>query len=127
MLEAMAVAAPFDRVSDEFSERPIDLVHLARMTLGDRSLEREVLELFVRQSALLLDRMDAAAPAAIGPLAHTLKGSARGLGAWRVAAAADAVELVPVSRPEELRAALTQLAATVQEARSIINDLLRTN
>src|ERR1700747_540717 len=25
-------------------ERPIDLVHLARMTLGDRGLEREVLE-----------------------------------------------------------------------------------
>src|SRR5712691_13255565 len=31
----------------------IDLAHLARMTLGDRSLEREVLELFGRQAEIL--------------------------------------------------------------------------
>jgi hypothetical protein len=34
---------------------------------------------------------------------------------------------VPANRPEELRAALACLAATVQEARSIISDLLRAN
>ena len=28
------------------SSRPVDLVHLSRYTLGDRALEREVLELF---------------------------------------------------------------------------------
>ena len=38
-------------------ERPIDLVHLARMTLGDRGLEREVLELFDRQAGMLIVRM----------------------------------------------------------------------
>ncbi len=71
-------------------DRPIDLVHLARMTLGDRSLEREVLQLFDRQSALLIARMRSAAPPGIATLAHTLKGSARGIGAWRVARAAEA-------------------------------------
>ena len=70
-------------------DRPIDLVHLARMTLGERSLEREVLQLFDRQSTLLVARMRSAPPAAIAALAHTLKGSARGIGAWRVARAAD--------------------------------------
>ena len=42
-------------------DRPIDLVHLARTTLGDRSLEREVLQLFDRQSTLLIARMRYAA------------------------------------------------------------------
>src|SRR5215831_15054489 len=74
-------------------DRPIDLVHLARTTLGDRSLEREVLQLFDRQSTLLIARMRAAAPGGIAMLAHTLKGSARGIGAWRVARAAEALEL----------------------------------
>ena len=45
-------------------DRPIDLVHLARTTLGDRALEREVLQLFDRQSDILIARMRTAAPAA---------------------------------------------------------------
>ena len=56
-------AATLDRptaASAASGERPIDLVHLARMTLGERSLEREVLELFDRQATLLLERMQAA-------------------------------------------------------------------
>jgi hypothetical protein len=65
------------------NERPIDLVHLARTTLGDRGLEREVLHLFDRQADQLVSRMRAAGPAGLAPLAHTLKGSATGIGAWR--------------------------------------------
>src|SRR5205823_3159578 len=57
-------------------DRPIDLVHLARTTMGDRSLEREVLQLFERQATQLVGRMRTAAPGSIGMLAHTLKGSA---------------------------------------------------
>src|SRR3954447_25867931 len=92
-------------VGADAGDRTIDLVHLARMTLGDRSLEREVLQLFARQAALLLARMEQANPAAVGMLAHTLKGSARGLGAWRVAAAAEAVETAAASNPGALEAA----------------------
>src|SRR5262245_28319092 len=87
-----AVRGAVGEVSLESGERPIDLVHLARMTLGDRSLEREVLQLFVRQAAVLLDRMEAADPDSVPALAHTLRGSAQGLGARRVTAAAEAVE-----------------------------------
>lgn len=107
------------------SERPIDLVHLARMTLGDRSLEREVLQLFVRQAALLLERIEDASPALVGPLAHTLKGSALGLGAWRVAAAAEAVEALAATDPNAVAPAVTTLSNAVEEARTIIADLLR--
>jgi HPt (histidine-containing phosphotransfer) domain-containing protein len=107
------------------SERTIDLVHLARMTFGDRSLEREVLQLFVRQSALLLGRLQEADTDGIAALAHTIKGSARGVGAWRVAAEAEAVETASGGGADLLRATVVRLCAAVDEARTIINDLLR--
>ena len=107
-------------------DRPIDLVHLARTTLGDRALEREVLQLFDRQSSMLIARMRTAAPAAVAALAHTLKGSARGIGAWRVARAADLVELAGVSG-EPTAEALDGLAAASDEARAVIAELLLTH
>jgi HPt (histidine-containing phosphotransfer) domain-containing protein len=107
----------------ESGERPIDLVHLARITLGDRGLEREVLQLFVRQAAVLLDRMEGADPDSVPALAHTLRGSAQGLGARRVAAAAEAVERA--ADDEALLRARATLRAAVEEARSVITDLLR--
>jgi HPt (histidine-containing phosphotransfer) domain-containing protein len=105
-------------------ERPIDLVHLARMTLGERSLEREVLELFDRQAMLLLERMQAAPVEAVPALAHTLKGSARAIGAGHVARAAEAVEFANGDAGERARAFAALGSATTQ-ARSFIADLLR--
>ncbi|MBV8752422.1 MAG: Hpt domain-containing protein [Hyphomicrobiales bacterium] len=107
-------------------ERPIDLVHLSRMTLGDRGLEREVLALFDRQATVLVSRMRSASAGAVTSVAHTLKGSARGVGAWRVAAAAEAVE-VAASGEGDVSAAITRLAAVAEEARAVIAELLRTN
>ena len=107
-------------------ERPIDLVHLSRMTLGDRGLEREVLALFDRQATVMVSRMRSAAPGSVTTVAHTLKGSARGVGAWRVAAAAEAVELA-ASGEGDLSAAITRLAAVAEEARAVIAELLRAN
>ena len=105
-------------------DRPIDLVHLARTTLGDRSLEREVLQLFDRQSTILIARMRAAAPGGLAMLAHTLKGSARGIGAWRVARAAEALELAGAREGD---GALDRLALASEEARTVIADLLKAN
>ena len=59
----------------------IDDDHLSRMTLGDRRLEREVLEIFVRQTVIMLERIAGAEPALAAAAAHTLTGSARGIGA----------------------------------------------
>ncbi len=69
----------------------IDIDHLARMTLGERELEREVLTLFAQQSADLLVRLEKL-PREGASLAHTLKGSARGIGAFAVADAAHRLE-----------------------------------
>ena len=101
----------------------IDLDHLRRMTLGERSLEREVLALFDRQSGMLFARIEQADPAAIGAAAHTLKGSARGIGAWTVAHAAEALEQSgPAQRPALIRA----LGSAIAEARMAVAELLRT-
>lgn len=103
--------------------RAIDRAHLARMTFGDRGLERELLELFDRQAAILLARMRATDAATTATLAHTLKGSALGVGAAGVAQAAAAVE--QAAGPSELAAAIERLAATVDAARGCIATLLR--
>src|SRR5262249_56378628 len=102
-----------------------DGVHLARMTLGDRSLEREVLALFDRQAGMLLVRMQQAARTGICAAAHTLKGSARGIGAWRVARAAEAVEIAAGSAAErELEAAIARLDAAPTQAPAPLPGLL---
>src|SRR4051812_46808054 len=106
-------------------ERPIDLVHLARMTLGDRGLEREVLQLFDRQAGVLIARMRQVEPGAVAAVAHTLKGSARGIGAWKVARAAEMVERAQSA--DELSIALDRLAAAAAEARNLIAELLGAN
>jgi len=103
----------------------IDRSHLSRMTFGNLSLEREVLQLFERQAELLLARMRASEPAAVATLAHTLKGSAAGIGAARVARAACAAELAASRTPGECSQAIDELAHTVEEARTQIAGMLR--
>jgi len=71
-------------------QRPVDLVHLARYTLGDAATEREVLALFRTQSHFLLKRLkETTDQASRQRTVSTLKASARGIGAWRVAFAAE--------------------------------------
>ena len=104
----------------------IDLAHLARMTFGEENLEGEVLRLFDRQAAMLLARMAGAPPSEVAAFAHTLTGSARGIGAWQVAKAAEAVEQAARDRdPSQLAGATHTLAAAVKVVRMAIAELLR--
>jgi HPt (histidine-containing phosphotransfer) domain-containing protein len=113
-------AAPTDAAPPAPVEA-IDLEHLARMTLGERGLEAEVLTLFEQQAVVLLARMRDSAPAAVAAFAHTLKGSARGIGAWRVAHAAAGVEMNAIGADVgEIAAAVARLAAAVDEAKAVI-------
>ena len=88
-------------------------------------LEREILQLFDRQTELLMDRIRASAPPGIATLAHTLKGSAAGVGAGRVARAAEAAELIATSEPSDCSGAIDQLSQAVDEVRTQINAMLR--
>jgi hypothetical protein len=117
--------APNGRAPDGTAGPAIDLAHLARMTLGDKSLEAEVLALFERQTVILLARMRQVPSPAAGAFAHTLKGSARGIGAWRVAEAAEAVERAATgSRAADLDHPLEGLARAINETRTAIAALL---
>jgi HPt (histidine-containing phosphotransfer) domain-containing protein len=117
------VSAPPLVPSESAALQPvIDLVHLGRMTLGEKSLEAEVLALFDRQADMLLARMERARPAAVAAFAHTIKGSARGIGAWRVADAAEAVERA-ANGSADLAATIAGLATAIGEARKAIADL----
>jgi len=80
-----------------------------------------VLALFDRQIDLLVERIRAADASDVMELAHTLKGSARGVGAWPMARAAEAVEVAP---PAELAHAVAALAAAAGETRAAIADIL---
>jgi HPt (histidine-containing phosphotransfer) domain-containing protein len=64
--------------------------------------------------------------AAVPALAHTLKGSARGIGAWRVADAAENIERAALKGEKEVRSALAQLESATAEARAAIAELLQT-
>lgn len=102
------------------AKNPVDLVHLSRQSLGDRSLENEILRLFRSQSQLYLDRLEGAKTAQERKFAaHTVVGSARGLGAWKVAKEAELVEKA-CSRPCDVSA----LRAAVDEANAYIEALL---
>ncbi len=90
--ETGAAAAPVDNLR---SAVPLDLAHLARQSMEDREIEREVLALFVGQSMLAADEIGRATPGERRRIAHAIKGAARGVGAFGVADAAEALEANP--------------------------------
>lgn len=102
---------------------PIDLEHLRRMTLGDAGLEREVLAMFAAQTVSLIGAL-ASLPPEAGALAHTLKGSARAIGAFAVADAAVRLEAA-MQKGDDPARALAGLMDAVTEARAAIDAILR--
>jgi HPt (histidine-containing phosphotransfer) domain-containing protein len=95
----------------------LDEDHLARMTLGDRVLEREVLEIFVRQNVVMLARITAGQAGLAAAAAHALAGSACGIGAWRLARAAERLERAGHAGSEdELDEAIADLKSASLEA-----------
>jgi HPt (histidine-containing phosphotransfer) domain-containing protein len=103
--------------------RPIDLAHLSRYTLGNRALQCEVLQLFIEQAPMTLGQLNSAeTQKAWRDAAHTLKGSARAVGAWRVAHYAERAEGLDV-RAQEKAPVIQGLEAALEEARRYIAGL----
>src|SRR5882757_5332285 len=83
------------------ADAPVDLSHLARYTGGDRTLNAEILRLFdgqvsamVGQLLGVLEQRDARRWREV---THTIKGAARGVGAFAMGeAAADAEPIDPI-------------------------------
>jgi HPt (histidine-containing phosphotransfer) domain-containing protein len=127
------MAAAIALSSTERGGDVIDEAHLWRMTLGDRRLEREVLQIFVRQTSIMLERIAGAEPPLAAAAAHTLVGSARGIGAWRMARAAERLESAAsgwsaAGAPaiaSDLAEAISELTAASLEASAAIGTRLR--
>jgi HPt (histidine-containing phosphotransfer) domain-containing protein len=96
-------------------------VHLARQTGGDRGLEEEVLQLFLRQAAALGRQMEEASDNdTLLKAAHNIKGAARAVGAFDVAALANDLE----DHPTEKRCVLA-LVEEINSTCDYISSLLR--
>lgn len=107
------------------SRTPIDHTHLARYTFGNAELEREVLGLFAAQAPQTMDWLrSAATPKAWRDAAHTLKGSARAVGATQVALAAETAEqLAHTTDGEARRRAIADLERALDVACAYIDGL----
>jgi HPt (histidine-containing phosphotransfer) domain-containing protein len=82
----------------------VDRAYLARFTLSNAALEREVLELFAAQAPVYLQRLrEANSIKAWKEATHTIKGSASAIGAWRLARFAEMAEKVDVEAEAALR------------------------
>lgn len=122
---ARAVQAEAAGGVSETRTRPIDLVFLARQTLGDPGLEAEILMMFDQMSSAYLARVHAAAtPEDVSISLHSLKGAARGIGAAGIAAhAKDAEDEFEVSGRIEAET-LSDLSIAVTEVSTFISGLL---
>ena len=103
-------------------EAAIDVEHLERMTLGDAALKCEVLTMFLKQTGEILAAL-ATHPDDAARLAHTLKGSAHAIGAFRIATCAEVLEAA-VRAGDDRSAALAGLEAAVADARASIEGIL---
>lgn len=109
------------RVRSHPGECPIDLVHLARATDGDESLEAELLAMFACQAEKLGERLRLRdlSRQTRADVSHRLRGSALAIGAFAVAETAGRLEAAleaPGGEPEAEWAALEGALAAAQTA-----------
>ena len=88
--------SPIEEYSNSHCADAIDFEHLERYTMGNTELEQEILQLFCEQCdtyvSSLKDSLED--PEGWKQATHALKGSSRGVGAWRIAAETQAAELM---------------------------------
>ena len=105
--------------------KAIDRRHLSRYTLGDPALEAEVLGLFAAQLPDTIDALkEACCERAWSMAAHTLKGSARAVGAWRLAQLAEQAERAPCLATAGQAGLVAAIEAAAREAGEFIAALV---
>ena len=123
-------ARPVADSGDRLAGPPVDRAYLARFTMGNAEVEHEVLQLFADQVPLYLQQLrDATADKAWKQAAHTVKGSASAIGAWRLARLAEMAEQVDIESEAALSEghrddAVAALATAVDEVCRFITRLL---
>jgi HPt (histidine-containing phosphotransfer) domain-containing protein len=107
----------------------VDLQHLGRYTGGDAALNAEVLQLFDTQISEMVAKLqtvlDAQDAKGWKEVTHTLKGAARGVGAFDFADAAAAAEPIdPVRDRGNASLAIRTLASCSAEVQTFIRNYL---
>ena len=123
MGQVSALFAPAVQKLPLLRERPLDLVHLAKQTLGDWSLECEVLRLFDSTAHSYLRKIGAGGDRdELAVAVDGLIGASRGVGAWGLAelASAAGVELVEQGAIQgetllDLEMALAEISTFIHE------------
>ncbi len=104
----------------------IDMEHLARYTGGDAVLDTEILRLFDAQTGGLVDSLRDVLAAGDAKswkeVTHSIKGAARGVGAFGLADAAAQCEQVGITEPVPAAEAIERLSVEARAVRAFIVD-----
>ena len=111
------------------ADKPVDLAHLARYTGGDKSLNAEILRLFDGQISEMVEQLQSIIAQRDQKkwrqVTHTIKGAARGVGAFAMGqAAADAEPVDPAAQPDQAGQALETLKSQGEAVQAFIADYL---
>ncbi|MBN9546127.1 MAG: Hpt domain-containing protein [Alphaproteobacteria bacterium] len=106
----------------------IDLEHLAKYTGGEKALDAEILRLFDGQIAGMVTELNGLIATGDAKrwreIAHTIKGAARGVGAFGMGEAAAKAEPVNPADGTQAQAALQKLEQEAQTVRAFIEQYL---
>lgn len=106
----------------------VDLEHLARYTGGDRAINAEVMRLFDQQASELVARLQVILEARDAKswkeVTHTLKGAARGIGAFAMGDAAARCEPLNLDDRTGASAAIATLQARAEAVQAFIRSYL---
>jgi HPt (histidine-containing phosphotransfer) domain-containing protein len=106
----------------------IDLEHLARYTGGDRAINAEVMRLFDMQATELVARLhtilEARDARSWKEVTHTLKGAARGIGAFGMGDAAAYLEPLDLGDCERAASGIVLLKQHSDAVQAFIRDYL---
>ena len=109
------------------TDLPVDLNHLDRYTGGDRAINEEILRLFDEQCGQILAKLEALGQSEADAkswreMTHTLKGAARGIGAFDLG---DAVAVAETAGPA-MAGVLSRLKRDAGAVRDFIAEFLKT-
>ena len=106
----------------------VDLEHLAKYTGGEKALNDEILRLFDNQITSMVAELNGLIAGENAKrwreIAHTIKGAARGVGAFEMGEAAAKAEPVNPADSGQAQAALQKLEQEAQTVRVFIQQYL---
>lgn len=104
-------------------DKVIDFDHLEKYVAGDDALRDEILEIFTEQVDNLIQQFDVfQTDEGWKNTAHTLKGAARGVGAWNLGTLCEEAEKMVGPAPAKQEARATTLVSLRHLARAAVEE-----